>query len=200
MKGRIISGFVFVVLSLAVFAGCGPKPIQEPPPSDLRPLTVSILRQIISKYNNEWEKPPLDQLKFWLSDEIVLERSFVDSDLEVRESKVYLYSLNQREPKGILRDDHGIVLNCVANGGRYFLSVNFDNKDRDLQLIFSNMEDRRDEFIYLDYVPMDSKNGDEKGTLYYGPGNQYTLKFGGDRTPYLLINLQEIYNSTTLNR
>ena len=213
MKRRFFPILIFAVSILAAFAACKTCPdpgaheksgVRDFIPDTLKPieenwvpLTITLLRQILNNNNNDWDGT-LKQMQFRISDEINLERIFTDTEIKLLEGTAYKDIYELKIPIPVHRNQYGMGqgVRSVGSGWqeRFFLSVGFDKRDVSLQLQFSSIGDHRDELIYLDYTPNENKNVMGKGTLYYGPDDDrhlYTVKYDGNRTPYLLIDLRE---------
>ena len=208
MKKRFFVGLIFTLLILITFAGCATKcpdnwgsglPLPPPPPDEENwvPLTITVLRQVLNNNNNDLDGT-LRAMHFRISHKIELERQYTDLELRQLGGAVYRDITDHRNPISFAQDQYGVGLagRSVGSGWqeRFFLSVGFNKEDQRLQLQFSNIGDHRDELIYLDYTPIENKSVMGKGTLYYGPDDDrhlYTVKYDGNSTPYLKIDLRE---------
>ena len=211
MKRKVILRVVFFLFVSVAFFGCAtaaPPPLMQSVAfvsgdaevENWVPLTATLLRQILNNNDNDWGKT-LREMQLRIADEVTLERPVADSETRPQEGTVYR-NINEQQIRIIvdrLQDGMGLAGLNEGRGWdeRFFLSVGFDRKNQNARLQFSNMGDHRDELIYLDYIPFESKIGAEKGFTLYGTDEKlYTVKYSGDKTPFLLINLKEIPNIT----
>ena len=208
MKKRFFVGLIFTLLILFAYAGCAtkcpdnggnglpPPPPPPPPEGNWVPLTITVLRQVLNNNNNDWDGT-LRAMHFRISVGITLDRIFTESEMNLLGGAIHSRIVTQEKP--LILDSNSIgegLGGHPGNSQKFFLSVGFDNRDQRIPLQFSNVGDHRDEFFYLDYAEDKSVIG--KGTIDYGlddDRHQYIVKYDGNRTPYLLVDLRErIFN------
>ena len=102
-----ISFFVIAVfLSLFVFTACGPQ---------LSPFTQNLYEA------NQWEKADLQQIQFYLSEDVVLRRVANDTDSKIEDGKIRMKRGQNVEEIVIRRGTPG-VLSYLPREDRFAIS------------------------------------------------------------------------------
>jgi hypothetical protein len=83
----------------------------------------------------------------------------------------------------------GICVAMSSDGSQTTLELCFDDDEQLYRLIFKKDHSNSDEYFYLVH-DLKTRNSDEKGSLVYG-GKEYGVKYSGEKSPFLLINLEQ---------
>lgn len=153
------------------------------------PLTIATIQRLSRSHENIAED--IQRFQLHLFGRVILEREYtIPNDSRDPDGRVRFENVHVREVITINDQTEGQALRAEMANGELLLSVSFD--DGDDVLIFSSRADDPDGFFTLQYdvggaFPL---TGDERGLIEFG-GNQYRLRYTGDRAPYLLIRLTQ---------
>jgi len=202
MKLRRLAG-VFFGMFVLLFSSCGtppppPPPVVAPPPpppppplppiiETRMPLTVSLTNRLSSP---ERMAADIERFQLHIFGRVTLEREHTRSMDNVERGRATIVTEHIREIVIIHDQTPGQAIWVETIGGEIRIFVSFD--DGDDFLVFSSRADNPDGFFDLRYDSgdMGSLSGDERGWLEFG-GHNYRVRYIGDRTPHLLIQLSQ---------
>jgi hypothetical protein len=208
MKGKLLVCGILTILAFLMLGGCNnspppapvqpPKPVQPPrevireiikeveiAPYTLLPLTNSILQRL--KDPSMTDKDNVMRYQLILFGGVFLERNDFKTTPTVIGGAAKLENVYVRKNITIPDQTEGQALDI--DGEAVELTVCFD-KDDIYQLKFSPISSEPEPYFYLQYDDS-TAFGDVKGTVQYGEGDPYTLRYSGDKKPYLLIKLSQ---------
>ena len=197
-RRRLFFTLVFMLLLSAMILGCkssSSRPRDDASSETMIPFTISLFQRI--------KDADVKEFQFILFGRITLEREYVESsasrgrggraDLENSYVKDIITIRDQLEGQVLNVYPPNLDLNNITRYEEIVLSVGFENTEA-LFLDFSSKTDDPTSFFYLNYSRLDkysSSADDIKGTLEYGDGGVYKLKFAMEKAPYLLIKLSQ---------
>ena len=158
-------------------------PIQVEVADTRVPLTIATIQRLA-----ETSMTDISQFQLLLFGRVILEREYT-TPIASRAPDGRLLFENVHVRKEVIINDQtqGQAVRGEERNGELLLAVSFD--DGDDVLVFSSRIDEPDAFFSLRYdtgsIPL---SGDERGTLEFA-GEQYRLRYTGNRAPYLLIRL-----------
>ena len=188
---------VFALLLVVMIPGCrsSPSSSRNDPSETMMPFTISLMQRL--------KDTDVREFQFILFGRITLEREYVEvsasrgrggrADLENSYIKDIITIRDQLEGQVLNVFPSSLDLNNITRYDEVVLSVGFENTES-LYLDFSSRTDDPTSFFYLNYSRLDaysSSADDIKGTLDYGDGSVYKLKFNMEKAPYLLIRLSQ---------
>ena len=153
------------------------------------PLTIATIQRLTRTQENMAED--IRHFQLHLFGRVILEREYtIPNHSRDPDGRARFENVHVREVITINDQTEGQAIRAEYRNGELLLSVSFDEGDD--FLVFSSWVTDPDGFFSLRYdssgmVPL---IGDERGTLEFA-GNQYRLRYTGDRAPYLLIRLTQ---------
>ena len=188
--------------ALALFSACvsepppAAPPIQVPAPQviteTLMPLTPALLDRLRGSLSFDEFSREISHYPFHLFGRVSLERDHVRQSQSIDGGQVRLVDEYIREIITFHDQTPGLAISLeLAFGNTIILSVAFDD-NVDSTLRFAAPASEPDAFFQLLYEPDRRINplSDERGLLYYG-GNEYKLRYSGERSPALLVRLSQ---------
>ncbi|MCL2833049.1 MAG: hypothetical protein FWD78_07760 [Treponema sp.] len=205
MRKRYFSGIILLTLIVTFFSCTTPAPAPAPapapppapiivqtPPDTLMPLTVGILQRLFE--SNEQMANEIKNYQMILFGRILLERNYTQSTNRLESGKVTFEDVHVRDEITVPDQVEGQTMEMQIVNNEIILSVCFEREDRyaNCQLQFSSMAGDPEGYFYLKYSPNGKavSAGDARGIVSYG-GPEYSIKFTGDKSPYLLIKLTQ---------